>query len=177
MERMPTTATPGSVAGETAAAEAPKQSQRPGWVIPVVVVVVLAVIGGIVLAVMASGEDVAAPEEVVTEAIDAANARDVERLEAVYHPDVVVTFDGTAVGVAAGGIPATEGREAMIEGATGFWAEMDPTVTFAVISVDGQVVTTDETATMPDGMFTRHEVTYDVSEDGLIVTEHHVILE
>ena len=57
------------------------------------------------------------------------------------------------------------------------WEVLDPIVTYEVLSATGSTVVVETVATVSGGDSTRHEVTYEVSDDGLIVTEHHVILE
>lgn len=154
----------------------PASTQRPGWLVPLVilgvVVVVVAVVVGIIVA---SGDDAASPEAVVESNIAAVNARDLEAYEATMDPDIVITYDGSTVGI--DGIPAVNGRDAVMENATEYWNQLGPTVTYEVLTVDDETVITEQVATVTGGGATRHEVTYEVSADGLIVAEHHVILE
>lgn len=115
------------------------------------------------------------PEDIIAEMIGAAEARDLQALETVYHPDVVVTFDATPVGFTEE-IPDEVGREALIRNVEREWQEGALTFTEEIVSSEGDTVTTSLTITFPDGAFTRHEVTYLISE-GQILREEHVIVE
>lgn len=153
-----------------------EKRQRPRWLIPVVVVAVVAVVAGVaVAAVLLTGEDVASPEDVVAALHEAAESRDIDALEALYDPEVVITADASRVGF-VGEIPDLVGRAAVVENAQTSWEEFDPTVTYEILEVDGRTVTTTETLTSGGGD-TRHTVTYQVSEEGLIVRVDRVVEE
>lgn len=174
---MPTTDTPGSVTTDTAG-QISEPSQRPQWLTPLIVLLVIAAIAAVVVGgVLLFTGDSTSPEEVVSGYIDAVNARDVEAVESSLDSDVVISYDATAVGFEEGAIPDEIGRDSVVQGTEESWAQMDFTVTYEVLSAEGDTVIVDETATFPDATSTRHTVTYVVSDGDLIVSIHHVIEE
>lgn len=150
--------------------------RRTGLVTMVVLGVLLAValIGAAVLVIGAGGES---PEDVVTESVEAFNAEDLWGLQAIFDPDIVVTYDGTAVGLGAGMIPDEVGRDTVLRNIETAWTQGDITVSQEILETDGDTVVASETAILPDGSSTRHTVTYTVSDDDLITRIEHVIEE
>ena len=172
---MPTTEEKKPASG---AVEAPtaQERQRPGWLIPVLVVAAIAVIAGAVIAAVAlTGDDATDPEAVVVESIEAYNARDIDTLETLFDPAVVVTYDGSGVGIPLGEIPDDVGRDAVLARVRETPASW--TVAYEVLTVSDTAVTTSEVATFPDGSSTRHTVIYQVSDEGLITRVTHIIEE
>lgn len=168
-------AVPSSIGDRAAELPVGRQARRRRWLLPVVVVAAIALVAGVVAAVLLLGDDGTSPEDVVVDSLEAYNARDIDALEGLYDPEIVITYDLSPVG--GGEIPDDVGREAVLALTEQFWEQADPVLTYEVIAVNGRTVTTAETAAFPDGSFTRHTTTYQVSDEGLIVRMDHVIEE
>lgn len=139
-------------------------------------VVALAAVVAIGASVLIIGSNSETPEEVVASFIDAVDRQDLWAVRDVLDPDVVATFDATPVGF-TGGIQEEVGRDTLLRNMEQEWLSGQLTFTEEILSSDGETVKTDLTVTFPDGTFTRHEVTYHVSDDGLIYREEHVVVE
>ena len=139
----------------------------------VVALAAIAVIGASVFIIRSGGES---PEDVVASFIDAVERQDLWAVRDVLDPDIVATFDATPVGF-TGGIQQETGRDTLLRNMEQEWLSGQLTFAEEIVSSDGQTVRTDLTVTFPDGSFTRHEVTYLVSDEGLIEREDHVVVE
>jgi len=168
-------AMPTSGGDKTSELPVDRQARGPRWLLPVVVVAAIAVVAGVVTAILLLGDDGTSPEDVVVDSLEAYNAHDIDALEALYDPEIVVTYDLSPVG--GGEMPDDVGREAVLGLTEQFWEQADPTLTYEVIAVDGGTVTTSETGTFPDGSSTRSTTTYRVSDAGLIARIDHIIEE
>ena len=135
---------------------------------------ILVVAGAVAAAVLIIADDGTSPEDAVTQSVEAFNARDLWGLEAVFDPDIVITHDGSAVGIAA--IPDEVGRDMVLRNIEMAWLQGDITVAQEILTTEGDTVTTSEIGTFPDGSATKHNVTYRV-RDGLIYRIDHVIEE
>ena len=133
----------------------------------------MAVIGASFLIIRSDGES---PEDVVATFIDAVERQDLWAVRDVLDPDIVATFDASPVGF-TGGIQEETGRDTLLRNMEQEWLSGQLAFTEEIVSSDGETVLTDLTVTFPDGTFTRHEVTYHVSEEGLIYREEHVVVE
>ena len=110
-------------------------------------------------------EPAVSPEEVAIQVNEATTNCDATALEALLDPDVVLTIDfqedqttmtGSAAVIAAYEQPWEPGCPG-------------PGTDFEVVSVEGNTVTTAETATLPDGTMIRPSQVFEVSDDGMVV--------
>ena len=96
---------------------------------------------------------------------EAINICDATALEALLDPDVVQTIafqeDETTMTGSAAVIAAYE--QPWADGCPG------PGSDFEVVSVEGNIVTTAETAELPDGTMIRPSQVFEVSDDGMVV--------
>ncbi len=107
---------------------------------------------------------------------DAVERQDLWAVRDVLDPEIVATFDASPVGF-TGGIQEEVGRDTLLRNMELEWLSGQLSFAEEIVSSDGRTVLTDLTVTFPDGSFTRHEVTYHVSEEGLIEREEHVVVE
>jgi uncharacterized protein (TIGR02246 family) len=122
-----------------------------------------------------SGDGSPSPEDAVGQVVDAWNARDAEAMAALYDPEVVYIYDASLAGASWANLEVT-GREALLEANQDTWAQWGPTVTsYEVLTVDGGTVTTSEEVQLSGGGLYRHAVTYEVSDNGLIIREEHIV--
>ena len=149
-------------------------AERAGrrW-LPAVIIALLAV-GLAAAAFLLVGDDAVAPEDVVVDTLEAFNARDRATYESFHDPDIVVSIDATQVGGDL--LPDEVGRATVVEQAVQFWAVADPIASWEVVSIEGRVVTIDQTTMFPVGSPDLITSKYTVSEDGLITRIEHVIL-
>jgi hypothetical protein len=141
-----------------------------------VVVAAVVVAVGVVVAFLVAGGGTDTPEDVVGQYLEASNARDVDALEALFDPEVVFTYDASAVG---GGAFNAEwvGRETVLANLSGVWSTWHPTTTsYEVVSVDAGTVMTEEVVHFGDGTRYSHDVVYEVSDDGLMLREDRVVV-
>ena len=150
-------------------------SRRPRILVRALVIALAALVA-ISASVLIIGSDGESPEDVVASFIDAVEREDLWAVRDLLDPDIVATFDATPVGF-TGGIQEEVGRDTLLRNMEQEWLSGQLTFAEEIVSSDGQTVRTDLTVTFPDGSFTRHEVTYHVSEDGLIEREEHVVVE
>lgn len=151
------------------------QSKRPRWVLSVVVAAVV-VAAGVVVALLVAGGGSDSPEDIVAQYLEASVARDLDALEALFDPEIVQSYDASAVG---GGAFNTEitGREAVLANLSGVWSTWSPTTTsYEVVSVDGSTVMTEEVVHFGDGTRYSHDVVYEMSDDGLMLREDRVVV-
>lgn len=158
----------------------PEHRSRRTW-IPAVAAAAVAVVAIGIAALAFNADETAtevSPEDVVAQVIEASNARDADALAALYDPEIVHTYDASPVTGHTFDNTIRTGRENVLELLEGYvWPNWGPKVTsYEVLEVDDGTVTTSENVTM-FGWSGRHVVSYEVSDDGLILAERHVAQE
>ncbi len=110
--------------------------------------------------------------------IDAFNARGAAGLEALYDPEIVYVYDVyKVVGHTRHNIRRSDRDRLLDQFQNRTWPNWGPKVTsYDVLEVDGKIVTTSEDVIFFGGS-NRHLVTYEISEDGLVLREEHVAQE
>lgn len=167
---------PSSVGDKSSELPVGRQSRRPRWLVAVVIAAI-ALAAGALVAILLTGGDADAPEDVVAQSIEESNARDVDALEGLYDAEIVSIYDASAVGGGAFNVELV-GREAVLANLEEVWSVWAPTTTsYEVLSVEGDTVTTTEDVRFSDGAGAsyRHTVLYEVSDDGLILREERVV--
>ncbi len=150
----------------------PPRKSRNGMLVAAAVFAIVVIAGGVLAIVFTEGEPQPAasvPEDVVAELIEATNARDVDALAALYDPEIVYSYDASLGGGSF--IRDATGHEDVLALLEEVWATYNTTVTsYVVRSVDGATVTTAEMVEISIGS-AGHIVTYEVSDDGLILLQ------
>jgi hypothetical protein len=159
-------------------ASTPSKS-RNGILIAAAVFAIVVIAGAVLAFVSVRGETQPAgpiPEDVVAQLIEASNARDAAALADLYDPEIVHTYNAFQVTGNTFDDTHRAGRVNVLELLEGYvWPNWGPRVTsYEVLEVDGGTVTTSENVIMFGGSY-RHVVTYEVSDDGLILREEHVV--
>lgn len=158
------------------------KSSRNGLLIAAAVFAIVVIAGAALAFIATRGEPQPAapfpapiPEEVVAQFIEAFNARDTEAVAALYGLENTYVYDASAAGAAWANREAS-GREDVLALLDDVWGEYSPTViSYMLRSINGGTVTTAETVEMAGGATYGHIVTYEISDDGLIVLEDHFV--
>lgn len=155
----------------------PSSSLRRRWLLSAAVAAT-AVVAGALLAILLFGDGREAPEDVVAQHIEAWNARDLDAVEALSAPEIVATYDASAVGYSEFNTEFV-GREAALEGIQEVWSVWDTMIISSeVLQVDGGTVTTIERIAFSNGDTAYTASTRcrtEVSDDGLIVRAERVV--
>lgn len=158
----------------------PPTKSRNGVLVAAAVFAIIVIAGAVLAFVSLRGEPQPAapipptPEEAVTQVIEASNAQDADALAALYDPEIFYSYDASRLGGQEYNLKRT-GRENVLEALEYVWSTWGPKVTYyEVLEVDGGIVTTSENV-MGFGISNRQVVTYEVSDDGLILREEHVV--
>ncbi len=173
------TRTPKSKTPKAPAPTPTPRRNRTGLLVAAAVFAVILVTSAVLAVISMQGEPepaAPAPEDVIAQVIEAANARDLDALAELYHPDMVHTYDASSIG---GEVYNREvvGREAVLENMELAWLGFAPvTVDYEIREVNGQVVITDETIRMGDGSGWGYRATWEISEDGRILREDRVVI-
>ena len=162
----------------TSAAPLPDR-RRNGILVAAAVFAIVLLAGAVLVVISTQGEpQPAAPiaEEVVAQVIEAGNARDAAALTELYHPDIFHKYDAyPAVGHRQFNVERTGREEALEAIVNGAWANWSPFIpTYEVLEVDGNTVTTAEEVYF-GGTAARHIVTYEISDEGLVLSEVRVV--
>ncbi len=156
----------------------PPTKSRNGVLVAAAVFAIIVIAGAVLAFVSLRGEPQPAapiPEDVVAQLIEASNARDADALAALYDPEVFHSYNASQLGSTQYNTKRT-GHDNVMELIVEYvWPMWGPKVTsYEVLEVDGGIVTTSENV-MGFGISNRQVVTYEVSDDGLILREEHVV--